>query len=124
MKKEQAPTQNVISKEPLTGSRKIYVPGQLHDIQVAMREITLSPTKLSTGKIEENFPIAVYDTSGPYTDPNYSIDLKKGLPRLREEWILKRGDVEQLLDLVQNIAVSEWLIKPLIICASNILINH
>jgi|10_taG_2_1085330.scaffolds.fasta_scaffold01999_7 phosphomethylpyrimidine synthase len=96
MKKEQTPTQNVISKEPLTGSRKIYVPGKLHNIKVAMREITLSPTKLSTGKIEENFPIAVYDTSGPYTDPNYTIDLKKGLPRLREEWILKRGDVEQL----------------------------
>ena len=96
MKKEQAPTKNVISKEPLTGSRKIYVPGKLHNIKVAMREITLSPTKLSTGKIEENFPIAVYDTSGPYTDPNYTIDLKKGLPRLREEWILKRGDVEQL----------------------------
>ena len=96
MKKEQAPTKNVISKEPLTGSRKIYVPGKLHNIKVAMREITLSPTKLSTGKIEENFPITVYDTSGPYTDPNYTIDLKKGLPRLREEWILKRGDVEQL----------------------------
>jgi phosphomethylpyrimidine synthase len=85
-----------ISREPLTGSRKIYVPGKIHNIQVAMREITLSPTKLSHGVPEENPAVTVYDTSGPYTDPSISIDLKKGLPRMREEWIRSRNDVEEL----------------------------
>jgi len=94
MKKEN--TQNTITREPLPGSRKIHVKGELHDISVAMREIILSPTKLSNGKIEENPSAIIYDTSGPYTDPNYAIDLKKGLPCIREEWILKRGDVERL----------------------------
>ena len=97
--KDKAPTQSVISKEPLTGSRKIYVKGKLHDIKVAMREITLTDTvhKFNgSNKVEKNESVTVYDTSGPYTDSNYQIDLKKGLPRLREEWIVKRGDVEQL----------------------------
>lgn len=102
MKKEQTIEQSIISKEPLTGSKKIYVQGKLHNIKVAMREITLSPTKLSNGKTEENFPVIVYDTSGPYTDSNTTIDLKKGLPRLREEWILKRNDVEQLADFTSE----------------------
>lgn len=87
-----------ITTEPISGSRKIYVPGKLHNIKVAMREITLSPTKLANGKVEENPPVVVYDTSGPYTDPNISINLKKGLPKLRQQWILDRGDVEQLTD--------------------------
>lgn len=102
MKKEQTPEQSIISKEPLTGSKKIYVQGKLHNIQVAMREITLSPTKLANGKTEENFPVTVYDTSGAYTDTNTNIDLKKGLPRLREEWILNRNDVEQLTDFTSE----------------------
>ena len=97
--KDKAPDQNVISKEPLTGSRKVFVKGKLHDIKVAMREITLTDTvhKFNgSNKVEKNPSVTVYDTSGPYTDANYTIDLKKGLPRLREEWIVKRGDVEQL----------------------------
>lgn len=61
-----------------------------------MREISLSPTKLTGGKTESNSSVIVYDTSGPYTDVNATIDIKKGLPRLREEWILERGDVERL----------------------------
>ncbi len=100
-KKDQAPTQTGVTSEPLTGSRKVYVPGKLHDIKVAMREITLTDTvhKFNgTNKVEKNPSITVYDTSGPYTDSNYKIDLKQGLPRLREEWILKRGDVEQEKD--------------------------
>jgi phosphomethylpyrimidine synthase len=99
MKKDKAPDQNAISKEPLTGSRKVYVRGKLHEIQVAMREITLTDTvhKFNgSNKVEKNASVTVYDTSGPYTDSNYTIDLKKGLPRLREEWIIKRDDVEQL----------------------------
>jgi phosphomethylpyrimidine synthase len=88
-----------ITRQPLSGSRKIYVPGQLHDIRVAMREISLTDTVsyVGTSKVRQpNAPVTVYDTSGPYTDPDVIIDLKQGLPRLRESWISSRGDVEQL----------------------------
>ena len=97
--KDKAPNQSIISSEPLTGSRKVYVKGNLHNISVAMREITLTDTvhKFNgSNKVETNPSVTVYDTSGPYTDANYKRDLKKGLPRLREEWIINRGDVEQL----------------------------
>ena len=98
--KDQAPRQTLVERQPLTGSRKIYVPGKLHPtIRVAMREIALADTerKFDFGfPSEQNPPVTVYDTSGPYTDPAVEIDLKKGLPRLRESWILDRGDVEQL----------------------------
>lgn len=78
-------------------SRKVYINGNIHDnIKVPMREIILGPTRLPNGKTEENLPVILYDTSGPYTDPAINIDLKKGLPRIREEWILSRGDVERL----------------------------
>jgi len=102
MDTKQSPTQNAITTGPFRASKKIYVPGQLHDIKVAMREISLSPTRLSNGKTEENFPVTVYDTSGPFTDPDITVDLKKGLHRLREEWILQRGDVEQLSDFTSE----------------------
>ena len=80
---------------PFTGSKKIYVQGSRPDLRVGMREVTQSPTHTS-GTPEENPPIVVYDTSGPYTDPDAHIDLLKGLPALREAWILERGDTEQL----------------------------
>lgn len=98
MKKERIPTQDILSRTPFPGSRKIYVKGQQHDIKVAMREISLedTPSTFSDGKGDLNEPVTVYDTSGPYTDPNVEIDVKKGLPRLREQWIMDRGDVEQL----------------------------
>jgi phosphomethylpyrimidine synthase len=98
-KTNEAPKQQAISTAPLPGSRKVYVPGQLHDIKVAMREISLSPTRLANGNSEENVPVTVYDTSGPYTDPDVTIDIKNGLPRLREQWIRERGDVEELQDV-------------------------
>ena len=95
--KDKAPEQETISTAPFAGSKKIYVEGTLHkNIKVAMREITLSPTKLSSGKMEDNPSVIVYDTSGPYTDENVKIDIKQGLPRLREQWILDRNDVDQL----------------------------
>ena len=95
--KDRAPEQERISCTPFTSSKKIHVEGSLHkNIRVAMREISLSPTKLTGGKIEENAPVVVYDTSGPYTDENIVIDIKAGLPRLREQWILDRNDVDQL----------------------------
>lgn len=99
MQKSEAPKSEVITRNPLPASRKIYVPGKVHDIKVAMREIELTDTVHNYNgneKVEKNAPITVYDTSGPFTDPNIKIDLKKGLPRLREEWILNRGDVEEL----------------------------
>jgi len=98
-KTDKAPEQQVISCTPFPGSKKVYVPGQRHEIKVAMREISLSPTKLANGKLEENAAVTVYDTSGPYTDPNIAIDIKKGLPRLREQWIKDRNDVEELIDV-------------------------
>lgn len=76
------------------GSKKVYVEGSRPDIKVPMREIELSPTTGSFGE-EDNPPVRVYDTSGPYTDPNYSIDITKGLPALRSSWIQERGDVEE-----------------------------
>lgn len=85
-----------ISTTPLPKSKKVYVKGELFPIEVAMREIALSPTKLTNGRTEINPPITVYDTSGPYTDENIQIDVRKGLPRLREQWILDREDVEIL----------------------------
>lgn len=85
-----------ITRSPFPNSKKIYVEGKIHPIQVAMREIHLSPTRLTNGTLEENLPVTVYDTSGPYTDENSEIDIKKGLPRIREQWILDRNDVEVL----------------------------
>lgn len=96
---DKAPEQQTISCSPFTASKKIHVPGRLHDIKVAMREISLSPTKLTGGKTEDNPSVIVYDTSGPYTDEQVTIDIKKGLPRVREQWILNRKDVDQLTDV-------------------------
>lgn len=76
------------------GSKKVYVEGTRPDILVPMREIKLSPTTGSFGE-EENAPVRVYDTSGPYTDPSYKVDITKGLPALRSAWIKERGDVEE-----------------------------
>ena len=85
-----------ISQTPFPNSKKVYVAGTLFPIRVAMREITLSDTKLSQGALEKNPPVTVYDTSGAYTDEQFDINIKKGLPRLRESWILDRQDVEIL----------------------------
>lgn len=99
-KKDTAPKQDGITRNPFPNSKKIYVSGQIHpQIKVAMREISLSDTTDSlTGKNTKNEPVTVYDTSGPYTDPNKNINVHKGIERLREQWILDRGDVEQLTD--------------------------
>lgn len=95
MKTEKIPSKEVLTRTPFPASQKIYVPGQIHDIKVAMREITLEDTPVTFG-VSKNPPITVYDTSGPYTDPEINIDVTLGLPRLRQEWILNRGDVEQM----------------------------
>ncbi|MBT1688176.1 phosphomethylpyrimidine synthase ThiC [Dawidia soli] len=85
-----------VSTGAISGSRKVYVAGSLHPVQVAMREITLSPTRLHNGQLVENPPVTVYDTGGAYTDDQQDINVRKGLPRLRESWIMGRGDVESL----------------------------
>ncbi|WP_426270755.1 phosphomethylpyrimidine synthase ThiC [Dyella kyungheensis] len=83
---------------PIPGSRKIHVQGSRPDIQVPLREICQAQTPTLFGG-EENPPITVYDTSGPYTDPDYKVDLATGLPALRAGWIAERGDTEQLTGL-------------------------
>ncbi|MBW8057512.1 MAG: phosphomethylpyrimidine synthase ThiC [candidate division NC10 bacterium] len=81
---------------PLPNSKKVYVEGSRPDIRVPMREITQSDTPASLGAGEKNPPIYVYDTSGPYTDPSVTIDIRSGLPLLRERWIVERDDTEEL----------------------------
>ncbi|MCZ4243959.1 phosphomethylpyrimidine synthase ThiC [Pedobacter punctiformis] len=96
-KNESIPQQDIISCTPFSGSKKIYVNGTLFpEVKVAMREVSLSDTKLSNGGTEQNAAVTLYDTSGPYTDENIKTDIKKGLPRLREQWVLDRNDVDQL----------------------------
>lgn len=98
-KNETIPGKDTITTDPFPASKKIYVKGNLHNIEVAMREISLSETKVKGKESISNGSIVVYDTSGPYTDTSVDIDVKKGLPRLRENWIKERGDVEQLPDI-------------------------
>ncbi len=81
--------------QPLPNSHKIYVEGSRPDVRVPMREISQSDTPASFGA-EKNPPIYVYDTSGPYTDPDAKIDIRSGLPALRAAWIAERGDTEEL----------------------------
>ncbi|MEC9363594.1 MAG: phosphomethylpyrimidine synthase ThiC [Pseudomonadota bacterium] len=81
-------------RRPFPASCKIHVDGPL-GVRVPMREISLSATRIADG-LEPNPPVTVYDTSGPYTDPDARIDLAAGLPALREGWIEARGDTEQL----------------------------
>ena len=80
---------------PFPNSRKIHVQGSRPDIRVPMRQVEQADTPASFGS-EQNPPITLYDTSGPYTDPDSSIDLMRGLPGLRDGWIEERGDTERL----------------------------
>ena len=80
---------------PIAGSRKIHVTGSRPDLRVPLREIAQAATPTLFGG-EDNPPIVVYDTSGPYTDPEHAVDLARGLPALRAGWIAERGDVERL----------------------------
>nr|WP_100549444.1 MULTISPECIES: phosphomethylpyrimidine synthase ThiC [unclassified Pseudomonas] len=83
------------SVQPFPRSQKVYVQGTRADIRVPMREISLDVTPTDFGG-EINAPVTVYDTSGPYTDPNVSIDVRKGLADVRSAWIEDRGDTEKL----------------------------
>ncbi|WP_151671399.1 phosphomethylpyrimidine synthase ThiC [Nitrincola schmidtii] len=87
-----------LAVQPFPQSRKVYIEGSRPDIRVPMREITLADTPTAAGP-EKNPPLYVYDTSGLYTDPEASIDVRKGLPPLRDAWIQERDDTELLDDL-------------------------
>src|SRR5687767_15065224 len=79
----------------LPNSRRIYIDGQQGGVRVPFREIDQNPTRNFKNELEENPPVRVYDTSGPYGDPSQKTDVREGLPQLRREWIVGRGDVEE-----------------------------
>lgn len=97
--------ENNIVKDSYPGSEKVYVPGTMFPIKVGMRKINLTDTvKIIDGKrvATPNNPVYVYDTSGAFTDPDVQVDINNGLNRLREAWVLERGDVEQLPDITSS----------------------
>ncbi|MGO2374325.1 MAG: phosphomethylpyrimidine synthase ThiC [Pseudoalteromonas prydzensis] len=89
-----------LTGQPFPSSHKVYVQGTHDNVRVGMREITLSDTFIGGSEenpvYEPNAPLRVYDTSGPYTDPNFTLDVRKGLDKYREQWIESRGDTEVL----------------------------
>jgi phosphomethylpyrimidine synthase len=90
----------ILTKKPdadtqLPNSRRVYVNGEQSGVRVPFREITQTPTRNFDGTLIENPPVRVYDTSGPWGDPSISCDVTEGLPALRRDWILARGDVEE-----------------------------
>ncbi len=97
--------ENNIVKDSYPGSEKVYVEGTLYPIRVGMRKINLTDTvQIVDGKrvATPNAPVYVYDTSGAFTDPAVTVDINEGLQRLRETWVLQRGDVEQLPDITSS----------------------
>ncbi len=85
-----------ITQTPIPGSTKKYLKSSIHNISVAMREIHLSPTTDKNGNKWSNPPVTVYDTSGPYTDPEQTINIEEGLKKIRKPWIEERNDTEEL----------------------------
>ncbi len=83
------------NEKPLPNSRRLYIKGTQPGVRVPFREIDQSPTRSFTSELEENPPVRVYDTSGPYGDPSICCDVREGLPELRRDWIVARGDVEE-----------------------------
>jgi len=92
-------SQEGITTGPFPNSKKIYEAGTIHQIQVPHRSIELSDTKTPEGDLIKNPAVTVYDTSGPYTDSDYVVDLEKGLPKIRAQWIRERNDVEEMTQL-------------------------
>jgi len=98
------------TKKPFANSRKVYIQGSRPDIQVPFREISLSDTPSMFGA-EKNPPVMVYDTSGPYTDPNVNVDIRDGLAAMRAGWIEERDDTE-LLDSLSSAFGNERKADP------------
>ncbi len=87
------------------GSEKVYLNGEIYPIKVAMRKVNLTPTvKIVDGEkqVTDNGSVYIYDTSGVYTDPAVTIDINSGIPRVREQWIAQRDDLEQLLHITSD----------------------
>ena len=83
------------STDSLPNSRRVYTEGCIHpELRVPMREIALAPTRNLNGGLEPNEPVRVYDTSGPWGDPDFAGNVEEGLPPFRQDWILRRGDVQ------------------------------
>ncbi|WP_301003348.1 phosphomethylpyrimidine synthase ThiC [Pseudoalteromonas sp.] len=97
-----------LTGQPFPSSHKVYVEGSLQGVRVGMREITLSDTFIGgtdeNPVYEPNEPLRVYDTSGPYTDPSFELDVRKGLDKYREQWIESRGDTEVLESVTSQFA--------------------
>ncbi len=96
----EVPDPQAITTGPIPGSRKVYVTGSDPSIRVPLRRVDQSPTRVveadGTVRLEENPPVYLYDTSGPYTEDPPRTDIRRGLPPLRGAWIRQRGDVEAL----------------------------
>src|SRR5450432_2857123 len=99
--RDAVPSNEVANREPIVGSGKVYIAGP-GGMRIPFREIRLSPTRGMRGETEINPPFRVYDTSGPYTDPEVAIDLRLGLPELRRDWILARGEYDATDPVRQN----------------------
>src|ERR1043165_82599 len=91
----QLETRNSQPETPLPNSRRIYVDGTQPGVRVAFREIDQNATRNFRNELEDNPPVRVYDTAGPDGDPSLRTDVREGLPQLRREWIISRGDVEE-----------------------------
>src|ERR1043165_2026744 len=88
---KQLETENSRLKTVLPNSRRIYIDGQQQGVRVPFREIDQNPTRNFRNELEENPPVRVYDTSGPYGDPSIAADVREGLAALRRDWIVSRG---------------------------------
>ena len=106
--------QPVLTTTPLPASRKIYIEGNQPGVTVPMREITLTPSTSPDDKPNgSKKTFLVYDTSGPYTDPDAQIDIHKGLPAKRDPWILKRQDTEERTSLPDKSSHQKTPNRPL-----------
>ncbi len=86
--------QKIEELDPIEGMRRVYVKGSRPDLRVPFREIELQPTRMPDGRLQANDPVRVYDTSGPWGDPDFAPDVRQGLPTPRAAWIEERGDTE------------------------------
>jgi phosphomethylpyrimidine synthase len=103
--------------QPYPASRKVYIEGELPGVKVGMREIELQPSLIGGTKdkplFAPNAPVRVYDTSGPYSCPDAQIDIRKGLPTLRTDWIKQRNDTELVTDFGSVYSKEQWLDESL-----------